>query len=91
MERQITDTMEAIRSELEGLFTNLYCKKDFEDQLSRAKKAAGSRRPYEIQTLVDMYKDIGVVCEKDRPLSYYEGLLSKVDLPESVKEVNDNL
>ena len=88
---QITERMENVKSDLEQEFTNLYCKKDFEYQLQLAKKSASSRKPQVLKKLADMYNEVGVVCKYDQPLSYYEKLFSKLQVCESVADVNNKI
>ena len=88
---QITERMENVKSDLEQEFTNLYCKKDFEYQLQLAKKSASSRKPQVLKKLADMYNEVGVNCKYDQPLSYYEKLFSKLQVCESVADVNNKI
>ena len=91
MSGQITERMENVKSDLEQEFTNLYCKKDFEYQLQLAKKSASSRKPQVLKKLADMYNEVGVDCKYDQPLSYYEKLFSKLQVCESVADVNNKI
>lgn len=91
MYAQITEKMENVKSDLEKQFTNLYCKKDFEYQLQLAKMSASSRKPQVLKKLANMYNDVGISCKRDQPIEYYEELFSKLQVCESVADVNNKI
>ena len=39
MKRAITERMDAVESDIQGLFTHLYCKRDLEEKLKEARQA----------------------------------------------------
>ena len=43
MKRAITERMDAVESDIQGLFTHLYCKRDLEEKLKEARRARGDR------------------------------------------------
>ena len=91
MYAQITERMENVKSDLEKQFTNLYCKKDFEYQLRLAKTSASDRKPQVLKKLADMYNEVGIDCKYNQTLSYYEKLFSKLQVSDSVADVNNKI
>jgi hypothetical protein len=91
MSGKITERMEAVVSDLEKQFTNLYCKKDFEYQLQLIERSAKSRKPQEIKKLAKMYREVGIDCKDDQALSYYKKLFSTLQVSETVEDVNNKI
>ena len=91
MSGYITDRMEGVKSKLEDQFTNLYCKQDFQHQLNIAKKAPNDAKPQSLKKLADMYNAVGVRCEYARSLSYYEGLLKSLQIPDTPRDINQKV
>lgn len=91
MKRAITKRMDIIESNIQELFTNLYCKKDFLYLLKIAKEAKVDRQPFVLRKLARMLNDIGQKCEYGKSISYYEKMVVKLTIPADTDELNQRL
>ena len=91
MSNAITKRMDIIGSDIQNLFKNLDCKENFLQLLKIAKKSNADRVPFILRKLAQKINDNGVLCEYGRSISYYEKLISTLELPESVDEVNQKI
>lgn len=88
MEIAITKRMDMVESNIEDLFTNLYCKKDFLHLLKSARKAQSDRQPFVLRKLAQMLNIVGQSCEYGRSIEYYAKKVSGVNVPEDAGEIN---
>ena len=91
MKRAITERMDVIESNMQDLFTNLYCKEDFLHLLQSAKKAKADRRPFLLSKLARMLNDVGEVCAYGKTVSYYEEAVKKLCIPDNTEKLNKKL
>lgn len=91
MKRAITKRMDVVESNIQELFTNLYCKKDFEVLLKIAKKAKADRQPFVLRKLARMLNDVGQTCEYGKSVSYYEKEILNLNIPADTDELNQRL
>ncbi len=91
MKREITKRMDVVESNIQSLFTNLYCKKDFLSLLNEAKESKSDRQPFVLRKLARMLNDIGQQCEYGKTLSYYEKQVKNLNIPIDTDELNQRL
>ena len=91
MKRAITKRMEVVESNIQELFTNLYCKKDFLHILRIAKEAKSDRQPFVLRKLARMLNDIGQKCEYGKSVSYYEKKILNLTIPADTDALNQRL
>ena len=87
----ITQRMDIVESNMQDLFTNLYCKKDFLHLIKLAKKEQRDRHPFILNKLVEMLNCVGQKCENGKSLSYYEKIVSNLDIPADADEINQRI
>ena len=87
----ITQRMDIVESNMQDLFTNLYCKKDFLYLIKLAKKEQRDRHPFILNKLVEMLNCVGQKCENGKSLSYYEKIVSNLDIPADADEINQRI
>lgn len=75
----LTRKMKSTRS---NIYRHLLTRKDFDSKLLRLENAQPSQFPTICAEICDMFSALGITCEIRRDVSYYEGLISKLDFPE---------
>jgi len=88
MKRAITQRMEVVESDVQKLFTHLYCKRDFEIKLKEARRARPDRQVFVLRALADMIKDTGRECDYGRGVAYYSKIVSSLDVAEDADGIN---
>ena len=91
MKRAITKRMDVVESNIQELFTNLYCKKDFLHILRIAKESKSDRQPFALRKLARMLDDIGQKCEYGKSVSYYEKKILNLTIPADTDALNQRL
>lgn len=83
MREAITEKMDKVESEMQDHFSHLYCKRDFERQLMKARSAKRDSVLFCLRDLASMLNAAGVKCEYEKPISYYEKLIDGMNLSEN--------
>ena len=91
MKHEISKRMDIVEQEIEQLFTNLYCKKDFQQFLKKIKDAQPDRRPSLINDFAEMLEAVGYKYEAGKPYSYYVKLIPTLDIPDNQKGVIERI
>ena len=91
MKGEITRRMERVENDIQSLFTNLYCKKDFLYLLVEAKNAMTDRRPFVLKKLAQKLNNVGISCEYGKSFAYYKKIVMSSDIPDNTSAVNKKL
>lgn len=87
----ITRRMDAVLDGLQGEFSSLCDRADFESKLEALKKAeARSDRSSKLRKLFELFDMCGIAYERGKDTAYYEELVRRSDIP-SFSEIEDRM